>query len=66
MIFNHWLATLLGGSLAVHGALGAITLNVDDESESPRSPDSSEFVASDCFVRPVSTPPSRYTHNTLL
>ncbi len=66
MIFNHWLATLLGGSLAVHGALGAITLNVDDESKSPRSPDSSELVASDCFVQPVSTPPSWYTHNTLL
>ncbi|CEJ56766.1 hypothetical protein PMG11_02964 [Penicillium brasilianum] len=31
MIFSHGLATLLGGSLAIHGALGAITLNVDDE-----------------------------------
>lgn len=66
MIFNHWLATLLGGSLAVHGALGAITLNIDDESESRRSPDPSDLVASDCFVQPVSTPPSRYTHNVLL
>lgn len=37
MIFSHWLATLLGGSLAIHGALGAITLNVDDESQSPLS-----------------------------
>lgn len=66
MIFNHWLATLLGGSLAVHGALGAITINVDDESESPRSPNSSDLVHSDCFIQPVSTPPSRYTHNALL
>jgi hypothetical protein len=38
MIFSHWLATLLGGSLTIHGALAAITLNVDDESESPGSP----------------------------
>jgi hypothetical protein len=38
MIYSHWLATLLGGSLAIHGALGAITLNVDDESQSLRSP----------------------------
>lgn len=66
MIFNHWLATLLGGSLAVHGALGAITLNVDDESESPRSPDTSDRVACDCFVQPVSTPPGRYTHDAVL
>jgi hypothetical protein len=38
MIFSNWLATLFGGSLAIHGALGAITLNVDDESQSAWSP----------------------------
>jgi mannan endo-1,6-alpha-mannosidase len=31
MILSKWLATLLGGTLAVQGAL-AIDLNIDDES----------------------------------
>jgi hypothetical protein len=35
MIFSNWLSTLLGGALAVQGALAAIDLNVNDESPCP-------------------------------